>query len=93
MNTTWYKKRRIGLKYCGGCNPRHDRVQTAALIKKSLKEEMEFVSHEEAEIEGVLIIAGCPTACVDRTPFAGRPVWIVTGPDDADRFIEQIKGD
>lgn len=85
------EKRRIGLKYCGGCNPRHDRVQTAGVIKERLKDKIEFVSHEEEDIEGVLIVTGCSTACVDRAPFAGRPVWTVAGPEDVERFIEQMK--
>jgi hypothetical protein len=86
------EKRRMGLKYCGGCNPRHDRIQTAALIKDQLKDLVDFVSPEDAPIEGVLIIAGCPTACVDRMPFAGQPVWTVTGPEDAERFIDKMRG-
>lgn len=90
MNATWYKKCRIGLKYCGGCNPRHDRVNTAGLIKKRLKDRVEFVSYEEEDIEGVLIVTGCPTACADRTPFAGLNVWIVSSLQDAERFIEQM---
>jgi hypothetical protein len=84
------KKRRIGLKYCGGCNPRHDRVRTAMTIKERLKDKVEFVSHEEEDIEGILIVTGCPTACVDRMPFAGQRVWTVTGPEDAERFIEEM---
>jgi hypothetical protein len=84
------KKRRIGLKYCGGCNPRHDRVETARLIKERLKDRIEFVSHEDEDIEGILIITGCPAACADRTPFVGRPIWTVTGPEDAERFIEEM---
>jgi hypothetical protein len=84
------EKRRIGLKYCGGCNPLHDRVRTAHGIKESLKDRVEFVSYEDEDIEGILIIAGCPTACVDPTPFAGHRVWTVTGTEDSERFIEEI---
>lgn len=85
------EKRRIGLKYCGGCNPLHDRVRTAGWIQEQLKDRIEFVSYEDEDTEGILIIAGCATACVDRTPFAGRRVWTVTGPEDAERFVEEIR--
>jgi len=84
------EKRRIGLKFCGGCNPRHDRVDTATQIKERLKDKVEFVSHEEADIEGILIVAGCPTICVDRAPFGDRPVWTVASPEDAERFIDEM---
>lgn len=85
------RKRRIGLKYCGGCNPRHDRVETVAIIKEGLKNHVEFVSYDDADVEGILIVTGCPTACVDRMPFAGRHTWTVTGEEDAGRFIEEMK--
>jgi len=81
------KKHRIGLKYCGGCTPRYDRVQAVASIKRRLEDRVEFVSYEDRDVEGILVVTGCPTACVDLTPFGGRPVWVVTGPQDAERFV------
>lgn len=87
------KKLRIGLKYCGGCTPRYDRVEAVASIRERLKDRVDLVSYEERDLEGVLIVAGCPTACVDRTPFEGRPVWIVTSPRDAQRFVEAMQKD
>jgi hypothetical protein len=84
------EKRRIGLKYCGGCNPRHDRVAAAAQIKQRLEGRVEFVPHDDEDAEGILIIAGCPTVCVDRAPFGDRPVWTVASAEDAERFIDEM---
>jgi len=85
------KIRKIGLKYCGGCTPRYDRVQAVATIKKRLAERVEFVSYENRDVEGVLVVVGCPTACVDLTPFEGYPVWVVTSLQDAEGFVEKIR--
>lgn len=82
--------RRIGLKYCGGCAPQYDRVRAVASIKKRLAGRVEFVSHEDRDVEGVLVVTGCPTACVDLTPFEGHPVWVVTSPQDVESFIKKI---
>ena len=85
------KKRRIGLKYCGGCSPRYDRVQAVRSLRERLKDAIELVSYEDPDIEGVLVVAGCPTACVDLTPFKGRPVWVVTNPQEAERFEQRMR--
>ena len=50
-----------------------------------------FVSHEEWDVDGYLIVVGCATACVDRDPFAGKRIWTISTPGDAERFIEEIK--
>jgi hypothetical protein len=81
-------RRRIGLKYCGGCNPRYDRVQAVAFIEKRLQDRVDLVSYEDPDTEAILVVAGCPTACVNLSPFAGRPIWVVTSMQDARRFVE-----
>ncbi|MBW2544964.1 MAG: hypothetical protein JRD43_05765 [Deltaproteobacteria bacterium] len=84
------KKRRIGLKYCGGCSPRYDRVQAVASIKRRLEDRVEFVSYEDRDVEGILVVTGCSTACVDLTPFEGRLVWVVTSEQDVEGFLKNI---
>ncbi len=85
------RKYRIGLKYCGGCSPRYDRVQAVEFLRERLKDTVDLVSYEDSVIEGILVVAGCPTACVDLTPFQGRPVWVVTSPQDAERFAQTMR--
>jgi predicted metal-binding protein len=85
------KKIRIGLKYCGGCKPQYDRVQAVALIRQRLPEKIELVSHEEPDTHGTLVVTGCETACVDMTPFAGRPLWVATSLREIEQLIEKMK--
>ncbi len=82
--------RKIGLKYCGGCTPQYDRVQAVVSIKRRLAGRIEFVSYEDRDVEGVLVVVGCPTACVDIKPFEGFPVWVITSERDIGSFVEKI---
>jgi len=84
------KKCRVGLKYCGGCNPQYDRVQAVEFLRERLKDTVDLASYEDPGIEGILVVTGCPTACVDLTPFKGRPVWVVTSLQEAEHFAETM---
>ncbi|MBN1663930.1 MAG: hypothetical protein JW943_10045 [Deltaproteobacteria bacterium] len=86
------KIRRIGLKYCGGCKPEYDRVQAVAALKKRLGGKIELVSYEDPQTEGTLVVAGCPTACVDLKPFQGRPLWVVTSLQEVENFTKIFVG-
>ena len=53
----------IGVRYCGGCNPRYDRVASMTRLKKMLPE-MEFVNAAAGErYDAVLVVSGCSTQC------------------------------
>lgn len=79
------------MKYCGGCTPRYNRVQAVRYIRKRLNDEVVLVSYEDHDIEGILIVAGCPTVCVDLAPFKGLPVWVVTSFQDAEYFVQRMR--
>ena len=71
---------KIGLKYCGGCNPRFERASIAALLRRDFPgAEIVSVLHDPAEIS--VIICGCPSACASADALAG-PVFTLTGPED-----------
>ena len=44
---------KVGIKYCGGCNPGYDRVALADYIKKSLHGRVEFVPLDNEKIDFV----------------------------------------
>jgi hypothetical protein len=78
---------RIGIKYCGGCDPQYDRLEAVERIKAGLGDKMEFVSYEDKPISGVLVVAGCPTACVDLEPFENYPVFVLRSKEDCEALI------
>ncbi|MFW5901837.1 MAG: hypothetical protein ACOCTS_02230 [Thermodesulfobacteriota bacterium] len=82
---------RIGLKYCGGCKPTYDRVALVDDIKERLGNRVEFVPADSADVSLILAVQGCPTACADLSAFRETPVWSITGPEEAEAFIEHIR--
>ncbi len=81
---------RVGLKYCGGCNPEYDRVAVKNRIEKSLQDKVLFVSPESDDKEMILAIQGCKIACADLSPFQGMKIWKVTNLEDAQKFIKEV---
>ncbi len=56
---------RLAIKFCGGCNPAIERGELARIIRQGLADGVRWVSAEE-EVDLLLIICGCLTACADR---------------------------
>jgi len=84
---------RLGLKYCGGCSPCYDRVETVKRIKEELGGTIEIVPYDEPGTDFILAVMGCKTACADLEPFKGKQIRTVTGKDDADNLIKELKGE
>jgi hypothetical protein len=82
---------RIGLKYCGGCNPHYDRVALVRRIEKRLEGRVEFVSPESDDVDLILAVQGCSTACADLSPFQGMKIRVITDITDAENFILEMK--
>ena len=72
-------KVQVGVRYCGGCNPRYDRV---ALVERlgSLLPQAELVpARAGAAYAGALVVCGCPSRCAKTDGLAvppGRQVWL-----------------
>lgn len=81
---------KIGVKYCGGCNPRYDRV---GLVREL---ESAFGEHRFAPARGgedlILVICGCRAACADHRGLTGRyGKWIVTGEEERERLTARLR--
>jgi len=59
-------KKRIGIKYCGGCNPSYERVEMVERIKFRFNDRLLFLHHDEPELEVMIFINGCQRACAWR---------------------------
>jgi len=82
---------RVGLKYCGGCNPEYDRVALVRHIEESLQGRVKFVSPESEDIEILLAVEGCSTACADLSAFQGMEIRVITTIEAGKRFIQEIR--
>ena len=81
---------KVGIKYCGGCNPGYDRVALADYVQQSLQGRAEFVPLDNAAIDLVLAIEGCRTCCADLSSFEGKQVHFIAQIEDAGRFLQKI---
>jgi hypothetical protein len=80
---------KVGIKYCGGCNPGYDRVALADFIKQSLHGKAEFVPLDHAHIDLILAVEGCRTCCADLSSFEGKQVYFITQIEDAGKFLQE----
>lgn len=63
----------VGVKFCGGCNPRYDRGKALADIKKETQGQAEFVVAEEGgEYDYLLVIGGCTNCCASYSQYKVR---------------------
>ena len=77
-----HRKKRIALKYCGGCDPAYDRVKYWRRIAEQAEGKIDWVSIEEPPFEAVLLINGCSKACKERDLERERNWRIVSVKDD-----------
>jgi hypothetical protein len=69
--------KRIGIKYCGGCNSFYDRVGMVEKLARKLKGIAIFLSYEDFPYDLLLIVNGCMRACADREDIhALCPNWM-----------------
>jgi len=69
----------IGVKYCGGCNPRIDRSGLIREIGELLPPGRRLVTGSNPERwDAGLLVCGCPVACADRPEVRQMtPCWII----------------
>jgi len=84
-------KLKIGLKYCGGCNPTYDRGLMAEKIRRELDDVANFITIIDKNVDMVLSIQGCDVSCADLKALEGLDVRIVNSIRDAEMFIEEIQ--
>lgn len=60
---------KIGIKFCGNCNPQIKTKEILLDIKQSIinkKLDIQLVSWDTSDITDVLILCGCPVDCAAR---------------------------
>lgn len=79
------ERRVVGLRYCGGCNPRYDRVAAVDRLRAQLPE-LELRPAVPGH-ETVLMVCGCPAWCADVSGLDGRLVWLCS----AQQYREAVR--
>ena len=83
----------IGLKYCGGCQEHHDRIEIARQIQQACRNIAVFTSASIGTVYDLLLVnCGCTVLCPDMQGLiAKHGQIIVCGPEDLEHTIETIR--
>lgn len=81
----------IGVKFCGGCNPRYDRRGVLnRLERENPGVHIGYVSGSDSAMYDVaLILCGCSAECLDFSELSGKQGRIVV---DSEDDYEKIDG-
>lgn len=66
---------RIGVKFCGNCQPRRDMLELYGRLKEA--DDLEFVNWSEPDYAALLVLQACDAACAALPPFEGPKVEVV----------------
>ena len=58
--------KKIGIKYCGGCNPLYERVEVVQRVQSLLKDRFIFFVDDVQDSDIMVLVSGCPRACADK---------------------------
>ena len=82
----------IGIRYCGGCNPRYDRVALAGKLAASFPELAFRPGLTDSDCLAVLVFCGCPVRCALRPEELRDPHLIpISSPEDLPLARERLE--
>lgn len=80
----------IGIRYCGGCNPRYDRGAQVRRLLQSLTS-VRFTKVRPGETyAAILLICGCETACVTVTDLPPVRLLYVRSIQEVDQVLRTL---
>lgn len=65
---------RVGIKYCGGCNPRYDRVAFVEGLKCQYEETDFELAAPGTLYDYLLVVCGCQARCADIQGLMWREI-------------------
>lgn len=91
--------RKIGIKFCGGCNPQFDRRKVFEHIIDSLEKHFAKLSlnadikcaEENTEYDYLILIGGCGNCCTSYNNSDAKIVFKIRNEEDAINAIEAIE--
>lgn len=69
----------VGVRYCGGCNPRHDRTAAVRQLQTRFPA-LRFLPAAPGQ-PVVLVVCGCSVQCADVSGLDGTLIWLRDSPE------------
>ena len=70
----------LAVKYCGGCNPRYDRIAAVRELEKRLGRPLP-AARPGVWYQAVYVVCGCTARCADVSALAAQRFILVDSPD------------
>jgi hypothetical protein len=84
-------KKRVGIKYCGGCNPTYERVEIIEKIQFRLGDQFFFCQVGDEQVEASVLVSGCPRACARQNLNQEQnSCYCITGEGDYEALIKWL---
>jgi hypothetical protein len=81
----------VGIQFCGGCNPRIDRGRIALELQKELADMRFEVAFNNTDVDIVVFLSGCLSACAFRlNPAEPRFVMVAGATLDGVDLVEDL---
>lgn len=83
---------KIGIKYCGGCNPRYDRTEVVLRLKEYIGEGHSIETTKKGIIyDIVIILCGCTSACANNQNLEAKYAKVcITSESDIGKLLDII---
>lgn len=83
---------KIGIKYCGGCNPRYDRTDIVRRLRGDMPGAEIVSAVPGAELDYAVIVCGCTSACADADGIMGKHGrMLLTSGNAYEELLERLK--
>lgn len=84
-------KKKIGIKYCGGCNPTYERVEMVERVQSRLENRFLFLRHDQEEPDVLVLINGCPHSCAtENLNHTNIPFLSIAGESHFETLIDWL---
>ena len=83
---------KVGTKFCGGCNPKYDRINALEYMKVQLENyKFSYVKDEEI-YDYIVIICGCHAICASHGNIKfTKEKFILKSIDDVQKIVDKLK--
>ena len=80
----------VGLRYCGGCNPRFDRVALVRELVRRFPQAAFSPAQPGSRYAAVLAVCGCSAQCAGREDLDGE-VLVLWSPEQFDQAARRLQ--
>ena len=81
----------VGVRYCGGCNPRYDRVAAVRELERRFSWVRFVPAGAEETRQALVVLCGCTARCAAADPAVpAERLLLCTGPEELPALRERL---